>query len=55
MSRVGFLWCQVCKAWRPVSTRGAYAYHCHRCDWDTRATVLTMSEIFNAWLELDDE
>lgn len=54
MSRVGFLWCQVCKAWRPVSTRGAYAYCCHRCGWDTRARVATLVERYLAWRELDE-
>lgn len=54
MSRVGFLWCQVCRTWRPVRTRGAYAYLCHRCGWDMRAIVVTRVDLYRAWRELDE-
>lgn len=53
MSAVRFLWCQVCRTWRPVDCRGAYAWRCHRCDWDMRATVATALERYKAWRELD--
>jgi hypothetical protein len=44
-----YLWCRVCKAWRPVRRRGAYAYSCHRCDWDLRARIVTKGELYRYW------
>lgn len=51
MSRVGFLWCHVCKAWRPAQHSRPC---CHRCGWDLRATVTTRVDVYRTWRELDD-
>lgn len=52
MSRVLFMWCEVCKAWRVVHRRGAYHSHCPRCDWDMRAHVVSQLEVYKHWRNL---
>jgi hypothetical protein len=47
VSEHGYLWCAVCRTFRPVQHGLPY---CHRCGWDMRAAVASKLDIYRAWL-----
>lgn len=45
----GWLWCEVCKAWRYVNVAQGGRPYCHRCDWDMGATIVTRVDTYRHW------